>query len=102
MTELLERARAWMAEVHPHYRHMERALHWAEFIDPRASEAVRIAAVTHDAERAYPDHEAGWDSAVSWDPISIARWPPQRPKRSSARSPYGPTGRRGIMRGNRE
>ena len=78
MTELLERARAWMAEVHPHYRHMERALHWAEFIDPRASEAVRIAAVTHDAERAYPDHEAGWDSAVSWDDPAYNRWHQER------------------------
>ena len=62
MSELLERATAWMAERHPHFRHMQRTLEWAVEIDPQASEAVRIAAITHDAERAYP--EGDWDSAV--------------------------------------
>jgi kynurenine formamidase len=74
VSELLERARGWMAEVHPHARHMERTLDWAVELDPQASEAVRIAAVTHDAERAYPDREAGWDSAVSWDDPEYNRW----------------------------
>ena len=78
MSELVERARAWMAEVHPHYRHMVRTLDWADWIDPEASEAVRIAAVTHDAERAYPDREAGWDSAVSWDDPEYNRWHQER------------------------
>ena len=58
MSDLVERARAWMEEVHPHYPHMERTLHWADWLDPGASEAVRIAAVTHDAERAYPDRRS--------------------------------------------
>ncbi len=74
MSDLVERARAWMEEVHPHYPHMERALHWADRLDPDASEAVRIAAVTHDAERAYPEAEIRWDSAVSWDDPEYNRW----------------------------
>jgi kynurenine formamidase len=78
MSELVERARAWMAEVHPHFRHMERTLHWADWIDPGASEAVRIAAVTHDAERAYPDPDVAWDSAVSWDDPDYNRWHQER------------------------
>jgi kynurenine formamidase len=76
VSELLERATAWMAERHPHFRHMQRTLDWAVEIDPQASEAVRIAAVTHDAERAYP--EQGWDSAVSWNDPAYNRWHQER------------------------
>ena len=67
-----------MAEVHPHYAHMERALYWAQRLDPDAGEAVRVAAVTHDAERAYPDPDPGWDSAVSWDDPDYNRWHQER------------------------
>jgi kynurenine formamidase len=64
--------------VHPHYAHMERTLWWTCELDPDAGEALRIAAVTHDAERAYPDGEAGWDSAVSWDDPAYNRWHQER------------------------
>jgi len=74
VSELLERARAWVLEVHPHPRHLERTLDWAVELDPQASEAVRIAAITHDIERAFPDREAGWDSATSWDDPAYNRW----------------------------
>ena len=53
-----------MDEVHPHALHLERTLHWLLELDPHASEPARIAAATHDVERAYPDPSAGWDSAV--------------------------------------
>jgi kynurenine formamidase len=78
VTELLERARAWIADVHPHRVHLERTLWWVERLDPQASEAVRIAAVTHDIERAFPDREAGWDSAVYWDDPEYNRWHQER------------------------
>jgi kynurenine formamidase len=74
VSELLERARAWVLEVHPHWRHLERTLDWTVGLDPGASEAVRIAAITHDIERAFPDREAGWDSATSWDDPAYNRW----------------------------
>jgi kynurenine formamidase len=74
MTETLERARAWMAEVHPHALHLERSLDWLLALDPDASEAARIAAVTHDVERAYPDESATWDSARDWDSPEYNRW----------------------------
>lgn len=76
MSALLQRATNWMAELHPHFKHMQRTLDWAVEIDPDASEAVRIAAVTHDAERAYP--EGGWDSAVSWNDPEYNRWHQER------------------------
>jgi kynurenine formamidase len=72
VTALLDSARAWIAEVHPHVRHLERTLDWALALDPDASEAVRIAAVTHDIERAYP--EGDWDSARDWDSPEYNRW----------------------------
>jgi kynurenine formamidase len=71
---LLERAQEWMTEVHPHARHLERTLDWVRELDPGASEALQIAAATHDIERAYPDAGAGWDSAVSWDSLEYNRW----------------------------
>jgi kynurenine formamidase len=71
---LLERAQTWIAEVHPHARHLERTLDWLLVLEPEASEAARIAAVTHDIERAYPDAAAGWDSARDWDSPKYNRW----------------------------
>jgi kynurenine formamidase len=60
--------------VHPHARHLERTLDWLLVLDPDASEATRIAAATHDVERAYPDAAAGWDSARDWDSPEYNRW----------------------------
>jgi NADPH:quinone reductase-like Zn-dependent oxidoreductase len=54
--ELVERARAWVAAVHPHARHLDRTLDWLLVLDPGASDALRLAAVLHDIERAFePD-----------------------------------------------
>ena len=74
MSELLASAQAWIADVHPHARHLERTLDWLLELDPHASEAARIAAATHDIERAYPDDSAGWDSARDWDSPEYNRW----------------------------
>lgn len=72
--DLLSRARAWVRDVHPHALHLERTLFWLLELDPEAGEPVRIAAVTHDAERAFPDPDSSWDSAVSWDDPAYNRW----------------------------
>jgi hypothetical protein len=71
---ILDRARQWMADVHPHARHLERTLDWLLVLDPDASEAARIAAATHDVERAYPDGNVAWDSARDWDSAEYNRW----------------------------
>jgi kynurenine formamidase len=73
-TAVLERSRAWVAEMHPHARHLERTLDWLLVLEPGASEAMRIAAVTHDIERAYPDLDSRWDSARDWDNPEYNRW----------------------------
>jgi kynurenine formamidase len=74
MTPLLEQARAWVDEVHPHARHLERTLDWVAELDPGASEGLRIAAVTHDIERAFPDPTSTWDSARDWRSPEYNRW----------------------------
>ena len=74
MSELLPAARAWVEEVHPHARHLLRTEDWLVAIDPDAGEALRLAAVLHDIERAFPDPEAPWDSARDWDSPGYNRW----------------------------
>lgn len=54
MPDHVAAALAWVTEVHPHARHLARTLDWLLVLDPQAGEALRIAALTHDAERAFP------------------------------------------------
>jgi hypothetical protein len=74
VSELVEAARVWITKVHPHARHLERTLYWLLVLDPDAGESTRIAAVTHDAERAFPDPDPPYDSARDWDVRDYNRW----------------------------
>jgi hypothetical protein len=78
VTELVDAARAWIDEVHPHPRHLTRALEWADALEPQAGEALRIAAVTHDSERAFPDPDCPWDSADDFDVPGYLRYHQER------------------------
>ncbi|MCS7257415.1 MAG: DUF4202 domain-containing protein [Thermomicrobium sp.] len=55
--QLLERAREWVA---PYWnaRHLYRTLDWLFVLDPEASLALRLAALTHDMERHFPAPDA--------------------------------------------
>ena len=58
---ILEEARRWVIENYPYNRdHLLKALEWLDRLAPGAPEAVRLAALTHDMERAFP----GPDSPV--------------------------------------
>jgi hypothetical protein len=81
MSELLAAARAWVDAEHPHARHLLRTEDWAVALDPEAGEALRLAAVLHDIERAFPDPDAGWDSARDWDSVAYNRWHQDRSAR---------------------
>src|SRR5215207_1559324 len=67
-------ARAWIEEVHPSAPHLVRTLEWVERLDPGASEALRVAALVHDAERAFPDAASGWNARDHWDSPAYRRW----------------------------
>ncbi len=54
-TELVARARKWVVDQYPYNReHLLRSLEWLDRIAPGSPEAVRLAALTHDMERAFP------------------------------------------------
>ena len=74
MSDLLESARAWIADVHPHARHLERTLDWLVDLDPEAATATRIAAVTHDIERAFPDPGSQRVPGLDFDSPRYIRW----------------------------
>ena len=58
---LVEQARRWVVENYPYNRdHLLRALEWLDHLAPGAREAVRLATLTRDMERAFP----GPDSPV--------------------------------------
>jgi hypothetical protein len=72
---LLPAARAWVVELnHPHEQHLLRTEDWLLELDPDASERLRLAAVLHDIERAFPAPGTDWDSARDWDNPVYNRW----------------------------
>ena len=78
----LPAARAWVVDSeHPHARHLLRTEDWAVVLEPEAGEALRLAAVLHDIERAFPDPDASWDSARDWDSPVYNRWHQDRSAR---------------------
>jgi hypothetical protein len=83
--ELLPSARAWVEDVHPHARHLLRTEDWVVVLDPGAGEGLRLAAVLHDIERAFPDPDATWDSARDWDSPEYNRWHQDRAAEMAAR-----------------
>jgi hypothetical protein len=85
VTELLPRARGWVEAVHPHARHLLRTEDWLLTLDADAPETLRVAAVLHDIERAFPDPDAPWDSARDWDDPDYNRWHQDRCAEIAAR-----------------
>jgi hypothetical protein len=86
VSDLLAAARAWVVESeHPHARHLLRTEDWLLELDPEAGEALRLAAVLHDIERAFPDNDAPWDSARDWDSPGYNRWHQDRSADVAAR-----------------
>jgi hypothetical protein len=61
MTNTVDVARAWVRERLPwQARHLERTYDWVLELEPEASEALVLAALTHDMERGYPEGSPAW------------------------------------------
>jgi hypothetical protein len=61
MSTIVEVARIWVKQRLPwQAHHLERAYDWALELDPGASEALVLAALTHDMERGYPEGSPSW------------------------------------------
>jgi hypothetical protein len=62
---LVAAARAWVIDRYAYNRtHLLRSLEWLDRIAPGAGEAVRLATLTHDMERAYPGPDQPINTAL--------------------------------------
>ena len=59
--------RAWVLGRSPHAAHLLRTEEWVVELDADASPAMRLAALTHDMERAYPEGSPRWEPSRGWD-----------------------------------
>jgi hypothetical protein len=82
--ELLARARAWVGESHPHARHLEHTREWLLALAPDASEALQLAAILHDIERAVPEDQPR-TSQQKWPGRDYNDWHEDRAMRVAAR-----------------
>ncbi len=64
---MIEAARAWVAELSPHVAHLQRTEDWVLELAPEAPPALRLAGLTHDMERAYPEGSPRWEPGRGWD-----------------------------------
>jgi hypothetical protein len=68
-SSLVEKARSWVVDNYPYNRdHLLRALEWVDRLAPDAREAVRLATLTHDMERAFPGPDSPVMSSLD-DPV---------------------------------
>jgi hypothetical protein len=66
---LVEAARRWVIETYPYNRdHLVCALDWLDRIAPGSHEAVRLATLTHDMERAFPGPDSPQMQSLN-DPV---------------------------------
>jgi hypothetical protein len=67
---VIEAVRGWVRELSPQARHLEQTLAWTIELEPRASEELQIAALSHDMERAFPEGSPQWEADRGWnDPL---------------------------------
>jgi hypothetical protein len=85
VSDLEAQAQRWIEDVHPHARHLIRARDWVVVLEPDAGAALRIAAVLHDVERAFPDPDCPWDPAGDWDHPGYLLWHQERAAAIAAR-----------------
>jgi NADPH:quinone reductase-like Zn-dependent oxidoreductase len=85
MTALVEAALQWVAEVHPHALHLARTHEWVVELDPDAGEALELAAVLHDIERAFPADEDPFDPTAAPGSGGYDEWHQRRSAEIAAR-----------------
>lgn len=63
----MDAARVWVREQSPHAAHLERTEEWVAELSGEPSAALRLASLTHDMERAYPEGSPRWEPGRGWD-----------------------------------
>lgn len=78
-TPLIVAARQWVIDQYPYNSvHLLKTLEWLDKLAPDASEAVRLAALTHDMERAFPGDDQPVHTTIQgfndpYNPLHAAR-----------------------------
>lgn len=78
---LLEKTRGWVEKIYFNANHLIRTVYWVKRLNPDASEALVLAALTHDIERAFeegrkpPSPEFG---GAKWDDPVYNKWHSER------------------------
>jgi hypothetical protein len=76
MSALTEEVRTWIKKKCFNADHMMRAAYWVRKLDPKADEALIIAALAHDAERAFEKNRKPPkdEETVDWDDVEYSLW----------------------------
>ena len=64
---MMNAARAWVVQLSSQAAHLLRTEEWVLELDAESSPALRLAALTHDMERAYPEGSPRWEPERGWD-----------------------------------
>lgn len=76
-SDLLKQTEGWVKEIYSNFDHLARTVHWVKRLAPGASEALILAALTHDIERAFPKGRRPPSpdvGEVKWDDVTYQRW----------------------------
>ena len=65
--QLIEATRQWVREKSWQREHLERTLDYVVMLEPDASLAARLAGLTHDMERAFPEGSPRFEPERGWD-----------------------------------
>lgn len=77
--KLIKEIKDWVEEIYFNANHLVRAAYWVKKLNPKASEAVIIAALTHDIERAFErGRKPPKEEMAKWDDIEYNLWHGER------------------------
>lgn len=76
-TALINEAEKWVNKIYSNADHLIRTGYWVKKVYPGADEAMVIAAITHDVERAFPSGRKPPSpelKGAKWDDVVYNRW----------------------------
>ena len=77
MDTLIKRTESWVIGIYKNADHLIRTAYWVEYLKPDADDALIIAALTHDIERAFTEGRKPPISELSgqkWDDSVYNKW----------------------------
>jgi len=74
--KLLREIRSWVSSIYSNADHLLATEKWLLKLEPKASLSLRVAALTHDVERAFENdrNPPKSENLVKWDDVVYAKW----------------------------